>query len=234
MTEHEAAALSGYEGDPLACHMMMVSDNGPVVGLRSPSMRRMAPGDGVSTAFGLRGGLCCRAGILSETPDATFVERYALPYFAAQAAWWQGVRIGLTGGELHAAILQSLEGAAFRPALNPGHLTAVEEWTHSPIRPGSLEPIVSGMLLQCDIIPTPLPDGTALNCEDTVAVADAGLRAELRAGYPDLWARIEARREFMRSALGLVLPEELLPLSVAPACLPPFWLAPDLVCRVAL
>lgn len=234
MSEHEAAALMGYQGDPLACHTMMVSDSGPVVGLRSPTTRRMAYGDGVSTAVGLRGGLCCRAGILSATPDASFVERYVLPYFAAQATWWQQVRIGLTGGDLYAAILQVLDGAAFRPALNPGHLTATEEWTHSPVRPHSIEPIVSGMMLQCDIIPTPLPDGAALNCEDTVAVADAALRAELRAGFPDLWARIEARREFMRVALGLTLPEELLPLSVAPACLPPFWLAPNLVCRVAL
>lgn len=54
------------------------------------------------------------------------------------------------------------------------------------MRPGSDERIASGMLLQCDIIPAPLPAGHALNCEDTVAVADPALRAALQALAPAL------------------------------------------------
>jgi len=92
---------------------------------------------------------------------------------------------------------------------------------------------MSGMLFQCDIIPTPLPDGYALNCEDTVAVADAALRATLAAEYPDLWQRVQKRRAFLYEALGIQIADELLPLSPAPAYLPPFWLQSDLVCTVA-
>jgi hypothetical protein len=118
-------------------------------------------------------------------------------------------------------------------ALNPGHLTSYEEWLSSPIRPDSDEKILSGMVLQSDIIPTPVPQGWLMNCEDTVAVADAGLRAELKAGFPALWARVERRRKLMVEALGIPLAEELLPLSDGTAYLPPFWLASELVCAAA-
>ncbi len=234
MTEHEAAQLIGYQGDPLSCHVMLTASSGaPVVGLRSPSARPIAEGAGITTAIGFGGGLCARAGLLRDAPDQQFAERYVAPYFGALAAWWQSLRIGATGGDIHAAVMRALAGAPFAPLLNPGHLVSIDEWSHTPIRAGSNEPIASGMAFQCDIIPAPLPDGYALNCEDTVAVADAALRAEIRAGYPELWAQIEARRAHMRQALGLALPDELLPLSSAPAYLPPFWLASDLVCTLA-
>jgi hypothetical protein len=161
------------------------------------------------------------------------VTSYVIPYFRAVATWWQSLRIGATGDSINAAVLGALGDAPFRPALNPGHLIAVDEWTHTPIRPGSTDQIASGMALQCDIIPTPMPDGWALNCEDSVAIADATLRAELAAHYPELWVRIIARREWMRTELGIVLADEVLPLSIAPAWLPPFWLAGNLVCVVA-
>lgn len=233
MTERAAAMLIGYQGDPLTCHIMLTSGSGaPVIGLRSPSERPIVEGAGITTAIGFQGGLCCRAGLLRATPDQPFAERYVAPYFGALAAWWQSVRIGATGDEIHGAVLRALDGAPFAPLLNPGHLISIDEWTHTPIAAGSAERIASGMVFQCDIIPAPLPDGQALNCEDTVAVADAALRTAIRAGYPELWAQIEARREHMRQALGIALPDELLPLSAAPAYLPPFWLAGDLVCTL--
>jgi Xaa-Pro aminopeptidase len=235
MSEREAAALYGYQGDPMSCHLMLsgAGPDEPVVGLRSPRERRLAEGDGITTALGLQGSLCCRAGVLQAAPDEAFVERYVAPYFGALAAWWGALRIGVSGGELHRVVHEALRGAAFAPALNPGHLIGHDEWTHTPVRPGSAEPLASGMLLQCDIIPAPLPNGRALNCEDTVAIADAALRAELRASSPELYAQIEARRAHMREVLGITLAEEVLPLSVAPAYLMPFWLAPDLVCTQA-
>ena len=82
------------------------------------------------------------------------------------------------------------------------------------------------MPFQVDIIPVPMPTGWALNCEDGVAIADANLRAELRARHPAVDARIEARRAFMRDALGVELKESIMPLSSTPLCLAPFWLAP--------
>lgn len=116
--------------------------------------------------------------------------------------------------------------------LNPGHLTADDEWVHTPIRTGSSEPIRSGMLFQCDIIPTPLADGYALNCEDTLVIADAELRATLQLAYPHLWQRVQQRRRFMREALGFTLSEDVLPPSDTGAYLPPFWLQSDLVCAL--
>jgi hypothetical protein len=82
------------------------------------------------------------------------------------------------------------------------------------------------MLLQCDIIPAGAPAGWAANCEDTLAVADAHLRAELAERHPEAWSRIQVRRQFMRDRLGIEIADEVLPLSTAPAYFPPFWLSP--------
>ena len=83
------------------------------------------------------------------------------------------------------------------------------------------------MPFQVDIIPTPLPDGWALNCEDAVTLADEKLRGDLAKHYPDVANRITARRRFLREKLGVSLKDSILPLSSTPLCLPPFWLACD-------
>ena len=82
------------------------------------------------------------------------------------------------------------------------------------------------MPFQVDIIPTPLKAGWALNCEDGIVIADAGLRAELAERHPETFARIAARRDFMRAELGVPLKDVILPLSSTPLYLPPFWLRP--------
>lgn len=236
MTELDAASLLGYAGEPLSMHPIVAAGapGEAINGLRSPGSRRLQNGDGITVGVGYWGSLCCRAGLLRAEPDAAFRDRVVRPYFAAIASWYATVRIGATGGEVAAAVDDALAatGAEFRPMLNPGHLISYEEWLHSPIRAGGEERLGSGMVLQCDIIPTPLSPGTALNCEDTVALADDALRAELAGDYPDVWRRIETRRRFMADTLGLTLAPELLPLSHANAYLPPFWLAGDLVCAV--
>jgi hypothetical protein len=124
-----------------------------------------------------------------------------------------------------AAVTEALARGGLRSALNPGHLTGHDEWIHTPIRPGSPERIASGMPFQVDIIPTPMRDGWALNCEDGVVFADAALRAELKARHPAVVERIEARRKFVRDELGIAIRDSILPLSSTPLCLPPFWLA---------
>jgi hypothetical protein len=96
----------------------------------------------------------------------------------------------------------------------------------SPIRAGSDDPIASGMVLQSDIIPTGIRPGWTINCEDTVAIADAALRGEIESRHPALWSRIKARQEYVRSTLGIQLRDEVLPLSCTAAYLRPFWLAP--------
>src|SRR5512133_2535185 len=142
------------------------------------------------------------------------------------------MRLGARGGDIFQAVAQAFDGSMLHSSLNPGHLTSYDEWLSSPIRQDSAEKVRSGMVFQCDIIPAPLPPGQLINCEDTVAVADAGLRAELQNRYPELWERVQRRRQFMREALGIQTAEELLPLTDGTAYLPPFWLAPELVCAV--
>lgn len=236
MSEREVVALAGWQGEPLSMHPIVASGSAgeAINGLRSASARILREGDGITCGIGYWGSLCCRAGLLAAEPDEAFLREVVVPYFAAQAAWYATIGIGVAGGEVHDAVLGALaeRDAGFRPMLNPGHLIGFDEWVNSPIRPGSTETLRSGMVLQCDIIPTPLPAGTALNCEDSVALADEALRADLERDFPELVARVAARRAFMTEALGLTLAPEVLPLSFANAWLPPFWLDSGLACAV--
>lgn len=230
--ECDAALLFGYPGLPFSCHPMLTSasPNEPVIGLRSPGARMLRYGDGVVTGLGYAGALCARGGLLTGEIQAVFCDSYVRPYYTAIATWYNTLRVGISGGAMHDAVMAALEGAPFRPALNPGHLISIDEWTHTPIRENSPDLLASGMALQCDIIPAPMPNGQVLNCEDGVALADPTLRAELAAHDPALWRRIQTRCQFMREALGLTLDESVLPLSDSCALLAPFWLAADVVC----
>jgi peptidase M24-like protein len=229
-TEQAVVSAMRYAGEPLSAHVMFSSGPEVAVGLRSPTTRTLADGEAVTTGVGFWGGLTCRAGRLSNgttTEDVAYLERMALPYWHAVATWYEHVTVGVSGGAVHAAVLRSLEGAGFAPALNPGHLVHLDEWVHSPIRPEASDRLASGMALQCDIIPSSNRPGWVANCEDTVALADAELRGELEREYPSVWARIAARRAFMADILGVRLADDVLPLSNAPAWFPPFWLTPD-------
>ncbi len=232
MSEMQAVRFMNYAGQPMTMHPIFVSGKGEINGLRSTGARIIAYGDGVSTALGYWGSLSCRAGMMLGQPDSAFFEKIAAPYFNVVATWYQAVCLGAAGEDIFQAVSKAFAGSGMRSALNPGHLTSFEEWISSPIRPDSREKVRSGMVFQSDIIPTPLPAGQLMNCEDTVAVADAGLRADLRARYPDLWARVQRRRQLMIEGLGIHLAEELLPLTDGTAYLPPFWLVPELVCAV--
>jgi hypothetical protein len=83
------------------------------------------------------------------------------------------------------------------------------------------------MAFQVDVIPATGGPYFTTNIEDGIALADEPLRDELKARYPGLWSRIEARRAFMADALGIALHPDVLPFSNLPAYLPPFVLAPD-------
>jgi hypothetical protein len=226
-SEYLATSRMGYAGEALSCHTMFASASGgaPVVGLRSPTGRVMNPGDGVTTAVGYWGGLSSRAGLFSTGDDA-FLE-VAKAYFRGLVTWYETADIGITGGEIFEKVTGKLAEGSLGSALNPGHLVGHDEWVNSPVRPGSTERIASGMPFQIDVIPVPMPGSWALNCEDSVTFADEGLRAELQSLYPDVHARIEARRAFMANELGVSVKPSILPLSNIPLCLPPFWLVSD-------
>jgi Xaa-Pro aminopeptidase len=233
MTEQEAVRLLGWNGTPLSCHLMLTAGPRATLGLLSPSDRPIERGDRFTVAFGIWGALDCRAGWVVEDasqlpPDIDdYVERLVGPYFAAIAEWYGALRIGVTGGELADIIERRLGDPFFGIFLNPGHQIGLDEWVNSPIFRGSRIELRSGMAFQVDVIPATGTDYFTTNIEDGVALADDGLRAALAGAYPDAWARIQARRTFMREALGIELHADVLPLSNIPAYLPPFLLRPD-------
>ncbi|MDF0599472.1 hypothetical protein P1J78_01895 [Psychromarinibacter sp. C21-152] len=226
--ELEAARALGYAGEPLTAHVMLSSSgrDGNVVGLASPSGRILNKGDGITCGIGFWGGLSARAGLLTDAADEAFLD-HASAYFRALVRWYDTADLGTEGGVLHAATVEALRAGGLDAALNPGHLTSYDEWSQTPVRPGATETLKSGMMIQVDVIPVPMTPGEALNCEDTVVFADAALRDDLAARHPDVWARIEARRAFVATEIGVELKPCILPLSNTPLCLAPFWLAPD-------
>jgi hypothetical protein len=196
-----------------------------VIGLRSPNGRTMKRGDGITTAVGYWGGLSSRAGLFTDHDEA-FLQT-AKAYFAGLTTWYETMDIGVAGGTIFDATVGKLHEGGLDSALNPGHLIGHDEWSHTPMRPGSSETIRSGMPIQVDVIPVPMPGHWALNNEDSVIIADADLQAQLKVLYPDAYGRIEARRAFLKSEIGVDLKPSILPTSNIQLCLPPFWLASE-------
>jgi Creatinase/Prolidase N-terminal domain len=233
LTEREAVRLLDWNGMPLSCHLMLTSGLRATLGLLSPGDRRIERGDRFTVAFGIWGALNCRAGFVVEDADELpadrrdYVDRLVGPYFEAVAEWYMALRIGQTGGALHEIIDRRLGDPFFGIFLNPGHQIQLDEWVNSPISPGSTIELRSGMAFQVDIIPATGTDYFTTNIEDGIALADGPLREAFAATYPGAWGRIEARRRFMRDALGIELHPDVLPFSNIPAYLPPFLLRPE-------
>ncbi|HEX4897802.1 MAG TPA: hypothetical protein VFV53_05525 [Candidatus Limnocylindrales bacterium] len=239
MREREAVRLLEWSGAPLSCHLMLTAGPRARYGLLGPGDRVIERGDPLTVAFGIWGALNCRAGFVVEGAGELsegvrdYVGKLVGPYFEAVAAWYGALRVGVTGGELQGIITERLGDPFFGIFLNPGHQIGLDEWVGSPIFPGSPIELRSGMVLQVDIIPATGGPYFTTNIEDGVALADAGLRATLAGAYPELWARVTARRAFMRDALGIELHPDVLPLSNIPAYLPPFLLRPGLAMTLA-
>ena len=239
MTEQDAVALLGWNGAPLSCHLMLTAGERARLGLLSPGHRPIAHGDPLTVAYGIWGALNCRAGFVVSGPDeldsaiADYVDRLVAPYFAAVVEWYEAIHVGQTGGALWEIVERRLGDPFFGIFLNPGHQIHLDEWVNTPVRHGSNIELQSGMAMQVDIIPATGTQYFTTNIEDGVVIADSSLRAVLAETYPDVWARVEARRRFMREVLGISIHEDVLPLSNIPAYLPPFLLRPDRVMTVA-
>lgn len=231
--ERDAVRLLNWDGSPLSCHLMLSAGPRAALGLLSPGDRRIERGDPFTVAFGIWGALNCRAGFVVEDSAGLpagigdYVERLVAPYFAAIAAWYEALRIGQTGGALQAIIDRHLGDPFFGIFLNPGHQIQLDEWVNSPIAPGSTIELRSGMAFQVDVIPATGTPYFTTNIEDGVALADAPTREAFATNHPDAWGRIQARRAFMREALGIDLHPDVLPFSNMPAWLPPFLLGTD-------
>jgi hypothetical protein len=232
MSEYEAVQHMRLGVLPHSCHTMFSSGDS-LVGLNSPSNRRLGRGEPMTTAVGYWGGLSSRMGWLAEDESGLpenardYVEKLAGPYFACAAEWYETIGIGVTGGQLDAIARRHLGDPFFNLVLNPGHLIHIDEWMNTQVYPGSTEVFVSGQAVQCDIIPAAGPPYCGANIEDGIALLDNRGRDELKSEFPEVWGRVEARRAFMGDVLGIRLKPEVLPLSNLAGAMPPFWLAPQ-------
>ncbi|MDW2743555.1 M24 family metallopeptidase [Atlantibacter subterraneus] len=217
-TEKQIGALLAAEGQ--ANNVIMIAATGERFASANlyPSDKVIQRGDKFSLTTSYKGGLSSRAAyvVANETElnpaVADYLDVVAIPYYRAVVGWLERMRVGVTGGEIYQLIETLLPKSEYHWHLNPGHLVADEEWMCSPIMADSAIPLASGMLLQIDIIPSRAGYAGA-SIEDTVALADTALRAELARDYPAMWTRIIARRDYIQRYLGIRLSEDVLPLS---------------------
>jgi hypothetical protein len=232
--DYEAAALAGYNGQPLGCHPTFVTGTNRDYPLSGPVGAVIRRGEPIAANICYWGANTCRAGWIADyaedLPDEArdYVESFAGPYFETVGEWFRALRIGTPGGTLHRVVQERLPCDKFSIFLNPGHLIHFDEWISSPIFTDSTIPIRSGMVVQVDIIPSH-PVYFSTRVEDGVAIADDTLRQQLRSRFPECYERCQARRRFMAEVLGLELPEEVLPLSNIPGIVAPFFLNPATV-----
>ncbi len=227
-TEYEAMKRATFDGEPLSCHPMLTTGREEILGLSSPTDKRIERGDRFSCAIGLQGGLSCRAGFVAESEEDLaknqrgYLEKVCFPYFSAIGLWYESIQCGAAAGQIYDRVEQELGAHGLGIALNPGHLLHLDEWTHTPFTKGSDDTLQSGMAIQCDNIPTVPRPYHGSNVEDGIAVADLALRQRIARDYPEAWGRIQTRREILTRQLGIRLSEDVLPFSNIPAVLPPF------------
>lgn len=237
MIDTELASLCGYNGEPLSCHMTLVTEANRNLGLSGPVGAHIASGSPLATNIAYWGSNVCRAGWVAQSAEdlepaaSDYVEAFAGPYFAVMAEWFGLLKIGTPGGKLSALISEKLPFDRFGIFLNPGHLIHLDEWMSSPIYAGSDVPLRSGMAIQVDVIPSS-PTYFSTRMEDGIVLADAELRRSLKTLYPACFARCQERRAFMIDVLGIDLPEEVLPLSNIPTIVAPFFLRPNQIFAV--
>lgn len=231
MRDFEAVEAGRVGGLPLGCHTTFATGARADQGLSSASGEVLRRGSGISFNVCHWGSNICRAGWLASGPEDApegYVEDFAGPYVAALSEWFGMMQPGVAGGEVWARMQALLPFDTFGLFLNPGHLIGLDEWLSSPIYQGSVEPLASGMAMQCDVIPShPVFGSTRM--EDGYVIVDAGLRAALAAEFPAVLARCEARAGFMREVIGLAVPDTLLPLADTCGVVAPYLLDPGLV-----
>lgn len=194
-----------------------------------PTDNTLDDGDKVALTVAYKGGLSSRSGYavkdesqLAER-DSGYLEEVVYPYFQAYKWWLDNLNIGTKGGDFYQAFSEFYPQTTYGWNLCPGHLVADEEWLSSPFYKDSDATIQSGYIFQLDFIPSQA-NHNGVSAESTIAVADAALREEIKIKQPELWSRISKRKDYLKEALGLALPEHLLPLASTFAYYRPFLL----------
>lgn len=221
-------------GLPLSCHNMLSFGEKAKRGLSSPSDNRATLGDTFTSALGVQGSLICRAGAVAhneqELPAETreFYPRFVANYFDVVTAWYSNIKVGARSGDVFATVEALRDPALYQFAVNPGHYIHLDEWVNSPFYADSDIILRSGIALQMDIIPVSQGPFCYANMEDSVVLADAKLRDEITAQYPEMWSRIQQRRAYMIDTIGIPIDESVLPLSNTIGWLAPYILDPEL------
>lgn len=230
MTDFAAVEAARLGGLPLGCHVTFAAGARAAQGLSGPTGQVLEDGPASFNICHWRANIC-RAGWLARWHDGApegYLEEFVFPYVEAMSEWCALMRPGVPGGAVWEAMRVALPFERFGVTLNPGHLIGVDEWVSSPIREGSGDALASGMLMQMDVIPGH-PVWGSTRMEDGYAIADADLRADLEARYPEVAARCAARAAFMREEIGMDLPETLLPLADTCGIVAPFLYDPGQV-----
>ena len=198
--------------------------------LRSPNYRILKLGEPYSICYAIRGALTSRAGIAAydrgSYPEGHegMLENFYMPYWEAIAVWYEGLYVGAVAGDIYRKVTELIGGPEFGLYLNTGHNIGQDEWTNSPFYKGSELRISDGSHLQCDIIASSSNPFMSAICEDGIIIAGNELRREVKAEYPEVWARIKKRQKLMRSVLGIGISDDVLPLSNINAVYWPFML----------
>ena len=100
------------------------------------------------------------------------------------------------------------------------------ELMSSNIYENSQELVQSGMLYQIDIIPSKA-SYAGTSAESSVLLADENLRKQIEQEEPELWSRIQKRREYIIHELNIPLNDDVLPMCSTVAYLRPFLLNKD-------
>ena len=233
-TDFEVVQAAGIGGLPLGCHITFATGARADQGLSGPTGQVLTAGQPIGFNVCHWGANICRAGWLANTaadlpPDAQdYLDSFAYPYVQAMSDWCAMMQPGTPGSAVWDMIQTRLPHATFGITLNPGHLIGLDEWLSSPVYQGSSEPLASGMAMQMDVIPGHATYGST-RMEDGYVIADAALRTRLAAHFPAVLDRAGQRRSFMRDAIGMDVPDCLLPLADTCGIVAPWLFAPDQV-----
>jgi hypothetical protein len=206
------------------------------LGLRSPDARmKMTLGEVFGLCYSQRGSLCSKVGIAAYN-EATVadhlkgkIDSFYKKHWQAVAAWMAAVKVGVSGGELYDQVMGIIGGPEFGVTLNPGHYTAMDEWSNSGAYKNSPLPVLSASALQTDIIAAGSNPVMTAICEDTVIVADGAFRKKVKDAYPGVYARIEARGKMIREILNIPVSDDLMPVSPLAGVMFPYMLDPSKV-----
>ena len=232
MSEIEIARCAKADLTPTQMYSLVkVCKESMQLGLRSPQEDCiLEDGEVLGLCYSMRGSLCCKSGIGASSAEAVaprlkeHIETFFKPHWASVAAWLEAIHVGTTGNELYHATMDIIGAPEFGVSLNPGHYIGMDEWTNSCSADGDTTPILSGVAIQTDIIASSTEDTMVSICEDTVVIADEALRAQLKAEYPELYGRIEKRREMMRGLLNISISDDVLPMTALVGVMFPYML----------